>query len=82
MTSKKSGKHHGGHRRDGTFLCGDQGTCDRKSSHKRKDGLGYTGVKASAVKAEFLNQKYEMEDKIVKYFPEEIKNTGKPDPLL
>ena len=33
-------------------LCGDQGACHRKPAHQRKDGSGYTGIQAAAIKAE------------------------------
>ena len=44
----------------------------RRPSHPGKDGLGRQVAKLKVLRGDFQNQKYRLEDKLLKTFPEEI----------
>ena len=38
-----------------------------------KDGFGYTGFQAPSVKQSYLSEHYDLEDRVLKYYPQTIK---------
>ena len=58
-------------------LCGNQSACCRKSIYQRKMNLDIQVSKLQLLKQSYLSQKYEMEDKVMTYFPQQIKEQEK-----